>query len=290
MPVVRGPHDGRQRSVADRTSSCRLPVRRSPRTRPDVPAQDGSVIVEIVNSAAGIAALRDDWDALFELTPEASGFQSHAWIATRSARADARKHDLHLGVVKTRGRVIAIFPTQLSSRGRLSFIGADLGNYAGPVFDPTHLEQAVRAWAIRLRSERKVAVIDLRGLRGRSRFLELVRRRGIPGWGAPVVVRTNTCPEVDLTGGWTTVLERHKSKQRSTWRRKAARLGRLGSVDFVESNDPRFIAEAMPRMLELWGKRWEGQRVRAGFAANAEFHLHAAKQLAARDLALLSTL
>jgi CelD/BcsL family acetyltransferase involved in cellulose biosynthesis len=179
---------------------------------------------------------------------------------------------------------------RIGLRGQLEFIGIELGNYAGPVFDPKALEQAVEAWGRRMREDSRVTAVDLSGLRERSPFLELVRRRGLPGWGTPVAVATNACPEVDLTGGWQTLLERHKSKQRSSWRRKAARLERLGSVEFLETGDNEAIEAAMPRMTELWRQRWDGQRVHASFAEHADFQRRAAVDLAVNDLALLSTL
>lgn len=179
---------------------------------------------------------------------------------------------------------------RLGSRGRLEFIGVELGNYGGPVFEPEALEQAVAAWGRTMREDSRVAAVDLSGLRERSPFLELVRRRGLSSWGAPVAVVTNSCPEVDLTGGWKPLLERHKSKQRSSWRRKAARLERLGSVEFLETGDNAAIEAAMPRITELWRRRWDGQRVQPSFAEHADFQRRAAAKLAANDLALLSTL
>jgi CelD/BcsL family acetyltransferase involved in cellulose biosynthesis len=248
------------------------------------------VNMDVVDTLDGVAALREDWELLFAMTPEASGFESHAWISACAPRVQAAGHGLHVGVVRTGGRAVAIFPAQLSSRRGLSFIGMDVGNYGGPVFDPSHLEEATEAWLGALGSDRQIAAIDLAGLRARSPFSQLVRHGGSAGWGGPLAVRTNTCPEVDLTGGWTSLVGRHKSKQRSTWRRKHERLEKLGEVAFVESGEPEFITEAMPRIVELWSERWRGQRVRASFAGNADFHLDAAGALAAAERVQLSTL
>lgn len=234
--------------------------------------------------------MRDDWNRLFGLTPEVSGFESHAWIVASWDREHPPGHELCVAVVRSNERPVAIFPMRLGSRGRLEFIGIELGNYAGPVFEPEALEQAVAAWGRRMREDSRVTAVDLSGLRERSPFLELVRRRGLPSWGTPVAVTTNSCPEVDLTGGWQTLLERHKSKQRSSWRRKAARLGRLGSVEFLETGHNKAIEAAMPRMAELWRRRWDGLHVRRSFAEHTDFQRRAAAELAANDLALLSAL
>ncbi len=245
--------------------------------------------IEIVRSPAGLANVRKDWDALLELTPEASGFQSHAWITTWLDRAAQRSQELQVAVVKADGRAIAIFPMQLSSRGHLGFIGADVGNYSGPVFDPARLVAAVRAWAEHTRDDRRIKGIDLQGLRARSPFFRLIREQGLPGLGRPLLVRTDTCPEVDLRDGWSTLLERHKSRQRATWRRKRDRLARLGALEFIETGDADAITEAMPKLAELWETRWRGQRIRASFVETPELQLRAAQALAP-DLMLLSML
>lgn len=197
---------------------------------------------------------------------------------------------MYVGVVRRDGKAAAIFPTRLSPRGRVSLIGTRFGNYGGPVFDPRQLREAVAAWGLHLSEDRRVAAIDLDGARERSPFFELASGRRLPGWGESIAVPTNSCPEIDLGQGWAATLGRHKSKQRSTWRRKAARLERLGSVEFAETDDGAAIEAAMPRMVELWSRRWEGRDVRAGFAENVGFQLSAARALATAGLALLSTL
>lgn len=247
------------------------------------------MIAETVTTTAGFAALRDEWNALFAVTPEVSGFQSYAWVGACWAHPPAT-HQLHVGVVRARGTAVAIFPTQLSMGGRLCFIGCDVSNYSGPVFDPRDLEDSVRVWAEHLRATERVKAIDLPGLRERSPFFYLVHRRALPGWGQPVAVRTNTCSEVNLRRGWTALYERHKSKHRSTWRRKAARLASLGSLKFAETTDSVAVADAMPRMVELFAKRWDQQHIRASFASTATFQLEAAIRLAQDELVRLSTL
>jgi CelD/BcsL family acetyltransferase involved in cellulose biosynthesis len=246
------------------------------------------VIVDIVRTPEDLLALREEWNALFAITPEISGFQSHAWLAACWAH-DTEDSELHVGVVRAGGRAVAIFPTRRTARGRIAFVGREVSNYAGPVFDPAQLPAAVAAWAAQLRADPQVKAIDLDGLRERSPFSALVRTGGLPGWGAPVSVATHTCSEVDVAQGWKALHERHKSKQRSAWRRKATRLGKLGELQFSETSDPATIVEAIPRMAELFAKRWEGQRV-DGFSSQLEFQSTAAAALAADGLALLSTL
>ncbi len=244
--------------------------------------------VEIVRTRAELAGLQNAWRDLFDMTPDVSGFQSQGWLDVCGDHLPADS-SLFVGVVWDDARPVAVFPTQLTGNGRLSFVGHELSNYCGPLQDPGHLEGAVLAWGSDLRQSSDVNAIDLSGLRGRSPFLRLVRD-GLPGWGRPATIRTNVCPEVDLRAGWPDVVGRHKSKQRSTWKRKAARLGQLGELDFVEISDPLAIDRAMPRLIELYEKRWAGLRVRATFSSRREFHQEAAARLGEEGLALVSML
>lgn len=246
------------------------------------------MIVDITRTPKGLAALREEFNGLFAQTPEVSGFQSHAWISACWAH-DTEGSELHVGVVRHDGRAVAVFPMRRTAGGRVAFIGREVSNYAGPLFDPACLTDAVAAWALHLRGDPAVKALDLDGLRERSPFSALVHGGGLPGWGTPVSVATHTCTEVDLTPGWRAVHERHKSKQRSAWRRKATRLEKLGSLVFEELAEPVAIAEAIPRMAELFSIRWAGQNVK-GFSTQLDFQAPSAVALAADGLALVSVL
>jgi CelD/BcsL family acetyltransferase involved in cellulose biosynthesis len=192
-------------------------------------------------------------------------------------------------VLQAGDEALAIFPTQLSAHGALSFIGAGISNYCGPVYAPGELLSVMRAWRDAVSADRRIQSISLSGLRERSPFLRVLAQGDFPRWGRPQVVEMTTCPEVDLRGGWDKVFARHKSRQRANWRRKWDSLAKLGRLDFLQTSDPDDLAAAFPRLLELYQARWRGKRI-PGWS-DAEQHrlqLEAAKALGAQGLVRLS--
>jgi CelD/BcsL family acetyltransferase involved in cellulose biosynthesis len=212
--------------------------------------------------------LREDWDRLFERTPAASGFESFGWI--QAFHEAFPRGELRIAVARRGGRVVGIVPMRLCA-GRLSLIKS--GNYAGPVYEPDSLEGLVGAWARAIRRERNVRAVDLDGLRGTSPFFERVSGLSLGRWGPPRVVRTFTCPAVELGGS---VLERRSGRTRSSLSRRWRRLEQQGRLEFVETSDPDAIKARLPRLFELYERRWEGRPIRGGFTRPMQdFHAKA---------------
>jgi CelD/BcsL family acetyltransferase involved in cellulose biosynthesis len=237
-----------------------------------------------------VDALRElgpEWDRLWRETPEVSAFQALEWILACAAHGE-HPH-IYAMVVRAGAEPLAIFPTQLSARGTLSFIGAELSNYCGPVYAPDALPFIVRAWRDAVSTDPQIRSIDLAGLRERSPFLHLLAESDFPRWGKPLVVEMFTCPEVDLHEGWNKVFRKHRSRQRANWRRKWDSLGELGRVEFMETSDPEELANVFPRLFELYMARWHGKRIRAAFGPKqSPLQLQAAKGLGTQGLVRLS--
>lgn len=247
--------------------------------------------VATVTTAAGLAALQKRWQTLLALTPCASGFQSLAWITQCWEHFHKPGDALFVSVLTSGEATVAIFPTQLGTGGRLRLIGTGVSNYGGPVYRLEFLEAAVSAWASYLGRDARVRAIDLAGLREDSPAFGVLARRPLPGWGAPVVVETNVCPEVELAAGWEAILGRHRRKHRSAWKRQGRRLAQLGELRFVEIGDPVQVAAAMPRLVELFQSRWETRRTAGGFSATvAGFQTDAAVATARAGHVALSQL
>ncbi len=245
----------------------------------------------VVGTDEELGTLDPEWERLLRLTPLASGFQSPAWV--RSCRESLSRPETTplTTVVTSASGTVAIFPADVDRHGRLGFIGEGVSNYAGPVFDPPHLDAALTAWAASIRESSMVRSIDLSGLREGNPFLDLLVRQGVPGWGRPLVVETNTCPEVDLSPGWEALYGRHRAKNRNTWRRMWRKLSGLGPLEYAEWSEPGQIREAMPRLFELFEARWAGQHVTGGMSPGLQpFHLRSSVRLARSGHALLSVL
>jgi CelD/BcsL family acetyltransferase involved in cellulose biosynthesis len=247
------------------------------------------ITIQVLNDVDALPGLSSEWEQLWRQTPEVSAFQALEWILA------CARHEAHSGascfvtVLRAGHEPLAIFPTQLSARGALSFIGAELSNYCGPVYLPDALPSVVTAWRDAVSADPRIQSIDLAGLRERSPFLHLLAQSDFPRWGKPVVVEMFTCPEVDLHEGWDKVFRRHKSRQRANWRRKWDSLAELGRLEFLETNDPGELAAVFPRVFELYHARWRGKRIGAAFGPEQyRLQLQAAKGLGTQRLVRLS--
>jgi CelD/BcsL family acetyltransferase involved in cellulose biosynthesis len=245
--------------------------------------------VQVLDDVNALLGVSSEWEQLWRQTPEVSAFQALDWILA-CARHGAHSDTSCLAMVLRAGdEPVAIFPTQLSARGALSFIGAELSNYCGPVYVPGLLSSIVMAWRNAVSADPRIHTIDLTGLRERSPFLIFLAQTDFPRWGKPVVVEMFNCPEVDLQEGWDKVLRRHKSRQRANWRRKWESLAELGPVEFLETTDPEELAEGFPRLFELYEARWHGKRIRPVFGPQQyRLQLQAAKGLGTQRLVRLS--
>jgi CelD/BcsL family acetyltransferase involved in cellulose biosynthesis len=247
------------------------------------------ITVRILNDVDALSELSSDWERLWRQTPEVSAFQALEWILACARHGAHSDMSCFVMLLRAGGEPLAIFPTQLSARGKLSFIGAELSNYCGPLYVPNALPSAMTAWRDAVSSDQRIRSIDLTGLRERSPFLRELAQTAFPRWGKPDVVETISCPEVDLHEDWDTILRRHKYHHRANWRRKWNSLAKLGRLEFLETSDPSELGAAFPRLLELYGARWRGKHIRGALLAdNYHLQLEAAKALGNQGLARLS--
>lgn len=250
-----------------------------------------TLTAETMTDRSVLDDLAEGWDELLTATPAVSGFQSHAWLTACWDELAPAGTRLFVTVVHRDGRLVGLFPTQLGAGGQLTFIGEGVSNYSGPVYEPEHLHDVVTAWATHVAGHPEVLGIDLSGLRGSSPFLAAVVGGPVGELGRAVVVRTNTCPEVELSSGWSALLNDHKSKQRANWKRKRHQLARLGGLRFLETSHPDEVEAALPRLSQLFRARWSGQRIVGGFTQGFEtFQRKAARVTSEAGHVLLSLL
>ena len=90
-----------------------------------------AVVVEVVEDSRGFAALEQEWEDLYRNCPDASPFQSWAWLYSWwEFYGEGR--ELRLITVRSReGLLVGIVPLMLERRlgfGRLLFIGTGLAS------------------------------------------------------------------------------------------------------------------------------------------------------------------
>jgi len=247
--------------------------------------------IDVVEDDRALGGLDADWNRLLGETPGASGFQSFAWASACRAVLSSPGRRLLTLVLRDGAETVAIVPTELAPGGTLGLVGEEVSNYLGPVYRAARLDEIVHALGGFIAAERRVALLDFRGLRESSPFLEAFGRLRLPGWTTLRMIATATCPYVDLSGGWGAVYGARKSRQRSNFARKWKALERLGQAEFSEVVGPDGVQPALATMFALFAERWAGRHESGGFAGGfRRFHERAAPQLAAAGHVRLSLL
>ncbi|MEM9462219.1 MAG: GNAT family N-acetyltransferase [Myxococcota bacterium] len=233
--------------------------------------------VSVIQDPAAEPSLPDTWAALLAKTPQGSGFHSWAWVGAHLAEVEQPR----IAVIRQGSRPIAIFALQLVG-SRLTWLAVRRGNYCGPVFDPEAMPAVVEGFEM-LVTILAPRTVDLPALRERSPFFAAIRARALGRLGAPAVVNTIGCPEIDLRPGMDAIGARHKSRQRNTWRRKRKKLAALGALVYEELVDAEAIEAALGRAVELYEARWEGLHVDKPFGREDQPFQRAAARALARD-------
>jgi CelD/BcsL family acetyltransferase involved in cellulose biosynthesis len=235
-----------------------------------------SLRVEAVRSSQGLEALRPAWLELWRRVPDATPFQSPAWLIPWW-QAFGEGAPLVLAL-RQDGRLVGLAPFYVlpePSLRKLLPLGAGISDYLDPLLDPDHTAvaaPALLAWLAREASS--FDRIDIAGLRPGSALL------GAPapqGWRAAAVPIDST-PVLELPHG----ISRSRRAKLPYYRRRAERLGRVELVRANRQSLPQLLQE----LFELHGRRWQ-QRGQPGVLANDRvraFHSAAAPALLAQGL------
>ena len=250
--------------------------------------------VDDVRGAAGLAALRVEWEELFESVPRASPFLSPEWALTWQELL-AEGSVPRVLCARRDGRLVGVLA--LSEREhwaglgrpvkRLAFlaeqnVGADgLDVLALPGFE----RDAASAMLARLAADSSVDVLDLEGLPGESPTLQLLawnfgndRRRSY------TLAPSQVCPYLDLGGSWEEMLGRTKRPQQ--FARLLRELGRRDGFEVRSVTEPGMVGGALDRLFQLHDRRWAFQGGSDAFARQSvrEFHRRFVERIAARRM------
>lgn len=238
--------------------------------------------IEAVRSCAGLKALRPEWLDLWLRVPEATPFQSPAWLI-------AWWHQFGEGTplalaVRRRGELVGLAPFYvLPEPGlrKLLPLGAGVSDYLDPLLDPAQAAVAAPALLAWLAQEGYgFDRLDLAGLRPGSPLLTAAAPRGWRATAQPI----DTTPVLDLPHG----TSRSWLGKLPYYRRRAERLG---PVELVQA-DRQGLPELLEQLFELHGRRWRAQG-QPGVLADGRvqaFHRAAASALLAQGLLRLVAL
>lgn len=225
-------------------------------------------VVEI-NRLEELDVYTDDWGRLYRETPDASFFQSLAWLKTywRHFGGFQRLRVLVIGAARPTAIVpltVLCEPTRIGRLRMLTWPLDEWGSFYGPLgSDPAaalsaamlHLRQTPRDWDL----------IDFRWVppdnEARSAYRSAMREAGLPGreslWTQAAIV--------DLNGSWEDYLATRPAKFRSELRRQHRRAAEHGPLCYerfrpggADCHDDAPCLPVYEQCVELARRSWQG--------------------------------
>ncbi|HYW04926.1 MAG TPA: GNAT family N-acetyltransferase [Gammaproteobacteria bacterium] len=247
--------------------------------------------MEVVTDAAGLHALRSDWDRLSGEDPLANVFTSWDWHASWWRHYGTGRR-LQVLVAREQGRAVAILPLYLERARalrvlplrRLRYVGTGgdtSPDYLAPVCAPGAAESAQRALAGYLtRRPAPWDLLSLTDMPAEHPFGALVAElAGEQGFTVRKGTSANTFA-IRLPGDYETYLAGLSMNWRKQVRRRRRRLERAGAR-FYQWQDALTLDGAMSHLGRLHRRRFADRAERYGFSSDSYtgFHLELASRL-----------
>ncbi len=236
----------------------------------------------------------DEWKALFRRS-RCGPFLSWEWMSTWFKHFGNQSSPVLLKAYRN-GSLIGILPmmrTEESFMGRhstrLSLIGADVGgadqlDIISMGYDQDDVVSAIAKFII---EQEEFDSIGFEGLSANSITINIVKRLNDALGRKPrtySIAPAATCPQIVLSAGWNSVL--NKSKRASNFKRRLKKLECRPDFEFRSVIDRFGIEAAFERFLELHERRWEecGGSELTGHPRLELFQRDVVKQMAAAGL------
>ena len=226
--------------------------------------QDPRVSVQIVDDAAGFAALRPVWNNLLRIgSTSSSPFLTWEWLYSWWTTCGGRS-GLHLMVVHFDGIVIAIAPLRVS-RPRppwfrvLEFLGAGAGSdYLDILVKEGFEGTALRTLSAAL--DDKGLSVCLTNVRPDSLAARLGARLQLSGWTAQQS-DAGVCPLIRLNGHtWDSYLASRGSSHRANVRRRLSAAERAFRLRFSQVASHAERVDALKALAAFHARRWREGR------------------------------
>jgi CelD/BcsL family acetyltransferase involved in cellulose biosynthesis len=224
------------------------------RDRPSCPAGLNSRWdIEAIDNAAGLERLEAEWWELWRQTPEATPFQSPAWlIPWWRAFAPGRLFTL---AARRDGRLVGLAPFYIEDGAlgrRILPIGISLSDYGDVLLAPEGRAETADALVRHLEERSDLwDGIDLEELRPEAAALALALPAGCRETRSP----QSACPTLVLPPDRPALFDcvpKRKRKQIHLARNRAARRGAVA----VETADPASAPAFLEELIWLHGARW----------------------------------
>jgi CelD/BcsL family acetyltransferase involved in cellulose biosynthesis len=261
-------------------------------------------VVQVVTETQGLQDLREDWQKLMALCPEATVFQSYEWLATWWHFFGRSRPGRRLFVINVRddvGQLIALAPLMTSfwygtPIRRLSFLGEGASDYHDFLAPEPHAREACQAIYAFLSSDRSWWAGDLNQLRegGLLRQLAPLEESGIRCKDFP----QEACPYLpypaakDPNDRWNALLSSLGKKMRYNVGYYERLLTRAYQLEIETANSDETVDEALTALFELHQRRWNQRWMPGVFGGRRvqSFHRAAAREFLKNDWLRLHTL
>jgi CelD/BcsL family acetyltransferase involved in cellulose biosynthesis len=210
----------------------------------------------VLRTVADLEALASQWDRLHGACPEATPFQTHAWILAW-ARAYLRDGDLRVAVVRSGERLVAAAPLHLRRRGPwrlLAPLGGEISDHTDVLLDPDAAPAAGERLVRVLLADTGWDLVDLPETRP-----DAAVHRWLAAWPGHVTrVVASTCLELPAAPAQD-LLSRMPGRTANTMRRKLRKVDASGVQ--VRDVDAARVPAAVDELLRLHWEQWAGRGV-----------------------------
>jgi hypothetical protein len=212
------------------------------------------VVVEVIEDSRGFAALEEEWDDLHRQCPQATPFQSWAWLYSWWEYY-GEGYKLRLITVRYRGLLVGIIPLMLKRQwghGRLLFVGTGPTDHLDVIVRKGWEDLVAEAGIKALRQMDDWHVADLQELRP-----EAAARALFEYWpDRKASVWQSQCPVIEATNSWDQLLM-YRSKRLRNNARRALRRVEADAVrcELAGADEAR---EAVARLVTLSREQWRG--------------------------------
>jgi CelD/BcsL family acetyltransferase involved in cellulose biosynthesis len=243
------------------------------------------VVVEVVEDSRGFVTLEEEWEDLHRQCPQATPFQSWAWLYSWW-EFYGKGYELRLVVIRDGDLLVCLMPLMLERRGgfgRLLFVGTGPTDYQDVLIREGWESQISEVGVRALRQIGSWHVADFQQLRPEAAAWKIFE-----GWTGPRTrVWKDNFPVIDVRP-WDELLASVSKNLRSTARRTLRRIEVDGvRHELVGACD---VEEAAHRWIALHREAWRGRAITPEHLSQRfESHLRAAAcRMTIRGLGIIS--
>lgn len=222
------------------------------------------ITIEKVIAGNAFDLLREEWKQLFAAT-ECSPFLSWEWLSTWY-KSFGSNRSLFIIKVYREDQLIGLMPLCLQNKKvfgmnlvHLGFIGEETGgaDYLDLIAKSEDKAEILPAIFDFLKNENCFDLICLESLSSDSSTAEFLQNFSSDKAANRLRCAARTteiCPQVNLAGGWETILK--QSKRASNFKRRRKQLEKMPDFEFRSVTSPDETADAFERFYRLHEKRW----------------------------------